>query len=58
MKTLLAITLVLFATAALAQGPVAYPPETRTMTPAQYYQWSTAKNQQLRAEWEEKKASA
>jgi hypothetical protein len=58
MKTLLALAFVLFAGAALAQGPVAYPPETRTMTPAQYYAWATAKNQQLRAEWEEKKAKA
>jgi len=28
------------------------------MTPAQYYQWATAKNQQLRAEWEAKKTAA
>ena len=58
MKTLLALAFVLFATAAFAQGPVAYPPETRTMTPAQYYQWATAKNQQLRAEWDAKKTAA
>ena len=58
MNTLLTLALVLFSSAALAQGPVAYPPETRTMTPAQYYQWATAKNQQLRVEWEEKKAKA
>ena len=56
MKTVLAF-LILTATA-MAQAPVALPPETANMTDAQYYQWATAKNTQLRLEWEARKAKA
>jgi hypothetical protein len=40
----------------MAQGPVAYPPET--MTDAQFYQWATATNARLKAEWEAQKERA
>ncbi len=58
MKTLLAIVVLLFATVALAQGPVVYPPETRNMTAEQFRVWAEAKNVQLRAEWQAKKDKA
>ena len=42
----------------MAQGPVVYPPETKNMTDAQFYQWATATNARLKAEWEARKERA
>lgn len=60
MKNCLAFVLFLFTAATLrpcvAQGPVAYPPET--MTDAQFYHWATATNTRLKAEWEARKERA
>ena len=48
----------LLTSAALAQGPVNYPPEVSTMTDAQFLQWATAYNQQRVIEWQARKAKA
>jgi len=56
MRNCFAFVLFLFAAATcMAQGPVAYPPETKSLTDAQFYQWATATNARLKAEWEARK---
>ncbi len=62
MKNCFAFVLFLFTATTLrpclAQGPVVYPPETKNMTDAQFYQWATTTNARQKAEWEARKERA
>ena len=62
MKNCFPFVLFLFIAATLrpcmAQGPVVYPSETKSMTDAQFYQWATTTNARLKAEWEARKERA